>query len=1576
MGWRDFVPDSIEDKAEDVTKKVGDGVEGFGNWSADRLDDAGWESGADWTRDTSRSVANRMGADTAEFQLDETDDPARLVFGSPSKLRSTATHLRDFKKAFDNVAKGLKGLSGGTLKGKAADAFWDKVGLEPAKWVKASAACEKAAGALDDFAGTVEWAQKQAREAAAQWKDDKKKEAQELLNEARSQRDEAATRARTAVKAARDAAPPKPDYADQASDGLTGLKLSSTHFTGGVIKGVAGLNNFVRSVNPADPYNITHPAEYVTNLNSTVTGIAKVANDPVGTGKQMWNSFQKDPEEGLGRLLPELFGTKGVGAATKAGRAGKLAKVADDAPTSGRGALADKGPHEASKGPKETPSTGSDPVDLSTGRMYLPQTDLALPGALPLAFTRRVESGYRLGHWFGPSWSSTVDQRLEIDAEGVVLVAEDGRLLSYPHPVPGLPTLPSAGSARMPLERAPDGGYTLTDPETGWVRHFAPPHDPDGAGQGDGTARIEQLSDRAGRRITFEYDLETGAPTRLVHSGGYEVRLTVENDRITALSLVRPDGIDEQVLRYGYTDGNLTGVTNSSGLPLRFEYDDEARVVSWTDTNDRRYDYVYDNVHRCIAEGGTAGHMQVRIDYDGVDEATGHRVTTLTTAAGHATRTLFDERAQVVGEIDPLGHRTRTERDPYNRPLAHTDALGRTTTFTYDEAGRLASVTRPDGTSLTFARDAQGFPVETRDPDGALWRQEWNEDGNRTSLTDPAGHTTRYTYDARGHLATVTAPGPGGPGGAPGATTHVRCDAAGLPVEITDPLGAVTSYERDAFGRPVRTTDALGARTELTWTTEGKLTRRVAPDGATEHWEWDGEGNCTRHVDAAGGETTYEYSHFDVLSARTGPDGVRYEFAYDAGLRLTQVTNPQGLTWDYTYDPAGRLVAERDFDDREQRYELDAEGALRCRVTPLGEEIRYERDALGRTLRKDAAGAVTTYAYDPAGRLLEATGPDAELRYQRDKLGRVKTELVNGRALTHTYDALGRRTRRTTPTGAVSTSTYDAAGNRTTLTANGHTLDFVHDAAGRETVRRIGASGPGSGAHHGAAGRDARGHVGAGGPGVGGDIGATDSGMGGDIGAGGPVGLTLTQTWDPAGLLTSQTLTGTAGTDAGAGAGAAGPIQRREYTYRADGYLTGVNDLLSGRSTYDLNAVGRVTAVHARGWTERYAYDEAGNQTEASWPPDHASPEAIGPRTYSGTTIHTAGKLRYEHDAAGRTTLRQKTRLSRKPDTWRYTWDAEDRLTQVVTPDGTTWRYEYDPLGRRTAKISATERVDFTWDGPTLIEQTTKAPTLPHPVTLTWDHQGLAPLTQTERLTDEATQQEIDSRFYAIVTDLIGTPTELVDPHGEIAWRTQSTLWGTTTWHTTSTTYTPLRFPGQYHDPETGLHYNYFRYYDPDTARYLSPDPLGLGPAPNPATYVGNPRCWTDPLGLAPEYPGDGKSKGRLAQESGDAYEKHLQEKLGGGNGFSEGGRQFDGAFVDSATGRGTWYEAKSGNFWENVQDNPKRAAKFFSTEGQKLDIANGKGIDYQVISEKPIPEKITNWLDKKGIPWRVIPRE
>ncbi|MFD8379911.1 putative T7SS-secreted protein [Streptomyces sp. NPDC059679] len=1447
MGLGDFVPDFVEDWVEDRVEDVGEVVDDVGDWTADRLDDVGWESGADWVRDKSDSVANALGADVDEMQLGETEDPKKLVHGSPDKLRSTAGHLRDFQTAFDNVGKGLQGLDAAHLKGKSADAFRESVSVEPKKWFTAADACEKAAASLESFAGTVAWAQKQAEDAIARYNKGKKSSddarsahndkvsaynkavdaynakpadqrdkstlpekpgefhdpgtadlaaARDILSEARRQRNEAHTTAKTAVETARDKAPDKPSYGKQLLDGLNGLNLDASHFVGGIVKGTAGIANFARQINPLDPYNLTHPAEYVTNLNSTVAGLVRMSNDPLGTLGDMWDTFKKDPSEGLGRLVPELIGTKGLGGIKKVATLGR--RAAELKPP-GRGLLDEGGPHgrNTPDGVKET--TGSDPIDFATGRMFLPQTDITLPGVLPLEFHRRVESGYRAGRWFGPSWSSTADQHLEIGPEGVVFVCEDGRLLDYPHPAPDLPTLPKAGVARWPLERTVDGDYTVIDRDTGRTYRFTAP-----AGGVDGIAPIEEIHDRNGNRISFHYAAD-GTPTEIVHSAGYHLKFTTQDGRITALRLAgaAPDGSDMTVLRYGYTDGNLTEVINSSGLPLRFEYDDDRRVISWTDTNDRRYDYVYDNLHRCIAEGGTEGHVSIRVDYHGVDQRTGHRITTVTSAAGHTLKYLVDEAYRVVGEIDQLGAYSRTEYDRHGRLLAHTDALGHRTAYAYDEHGRLETITRPDGEHATIRHNDLGLPVSITGVDGATQTYAYDERGNRLAVTDPAGATTRYTYDDLGRLTSVS--------NALDETTRVRCDPAGLPVEITDPLGAVTICRHDAFGRPVAVADPLGATTRMEWSVEGKLLRRIDPDGSQEAWTYDGEGNCTHHVNAAGGVTSYEYTHFDLLAARTGPGGARYEFQHDAELRLAKVTGPQGLTWAYEYDPAGRLISETDFDDRTIRYEHDAAGQLVARTTPLGEQIAFERDVLGRVVTKDAAGRTTSYGYDAVGRLISAAGPDAELVLQRDRLGQVKCEMVDGRVLTHRYDPLGRRIRRTTPGGATTSYAYDAAGRRTTLTASGHTLGFERDAVGRETTRLIGDE------------------------------------------------LALTQHWDLKGRLTEQALTGPA----------AGTVQRRAYTYRADGHLAAVDDALRGRRTFELDAVGRVTAVHAQRWSETYAYDEAGNQTQASWPDKHPGAEATGERAYTGTRITRAGRVRYEHDAAGRITLRQKNRLSKKPDTWRYEWDAENRLTSLTTPDGTVWRYLYDPLGRRIAKQrlaadgeTVLERTDFTWDDATLVEQTTTAPGGPGQIVMTWDHDGLHPVAQSERITDATGAREVDRRFFAIVTDLVGTPTELVDESGAIAWRTRTTLWGTTTWPRGSGAYTPLRFPGQYYDPESGLHYNVHRYYDPETARYASPDPLGLTPAPNPAAYVHNPHTWSDPLGLAPDY---NKSPGRLS---------------------------------------------------------------------------------------------------------------
>jgi len=730
--------------------------------------------------------------------------------------------------------------------------------------------------------------------------------------------------------------------------------------------------------------------------------------------------------------------------------------------------------------------------------------------------------------------------------------------------------------------------------------------------------------------------------------------------------------------------------------------------------------------------------------------------------------------------VDPLGQVTVSAWDRYDRLLSRTDALGRTTRYGYDAEGRVTRVERADGPAATAWYGPLGSPVTVVDPDGATWRYEHDERGLVTVATDPAGATTRYAYDALGHVTAVT--------DALRHTRRVETDAAGLPTAVTDPLGATTRYRRDAFGRVVEVVDPLDQATRLEWTVEGRLAARTLPDGGTERWAYDGEGNEVAYTDALGQVTRTEIRGFDLPTARTTPDGARTGYAYDTELRLVRVTNPVGLSWCYDYDPAGRLVRETDFNGRTVCYSYDHAGQLAGHVNGAGQSLRYRRDPLGHVVEERADDSTMTFERDPVGRILRATGPEVEVTLSRDPLGRVVAETCNGRTVESRYDLLGRRVWRRTPSGAESTWELGADDRPVALHAGDHTVLFDHDAAGRETERRVGAT-------------------------------------------------ALTQTWDQTSRLQSQSVS-TRGARAS---------RRRTYRYRPDGYVVGIGD-----RRFDLDQAGRVTGVDGPDSTERYAYDPAGVLVSAQWP--SSEPIGAAERDYGGTQVRRAGAIRYEYDVQGRIVLRQHKRLSARPDTWRYTWNSADRLVGVLTPDRRTWRYRYDPFGRRITKQrlgqngDVVEQVDFAWDCPVLAEQRSST----GPV-LCWDTRPgeHRPLVQRERSAlRDAAQADVDERFYAIVTDLVGAPTELVGADGELAWQACSTLWGAVTG--TGTVDCPLRFPGQYADPESGLHYNVLRHYDPATARYVSPDPLGLGGGPDPHAYVPNPTRWLDPLGLTP----------------------------------------------------------------------------------------------------------------------------
>jgi RHS repeat-associated protein len=92
----------------------------------------------------------------------------------------------------------------------------------------------------------------------------------------------------------------------------------------------------------------------------------------------------------------------------------------------------------------------------------------------------------------------------------------------------------------------------------------------------------------------------------------------------------------------------------------------------------------------------------------------------------------------------------------------------------------------------------------------------------------------------------------------------------------------------------------------------------------------------------------------------------------------------------------------------------------------------------------------------------------------------------------------------------------------------------------------------------------------------------------------------------------------------------------------------------------------------------------------------------------------------------------------------------------------------------------------------------------------------------------------------------------VTDATGKSVWEALYKPFGEASVHPSSTIVNNFRFPGQYYDQETGLHYNYHRYYDPRTGRYLTADPIGFAGGINVFAYVGNdPINWSDLLGLS-----------------------------------------------------------------------------------------------------------------------------
>ncbi|HEX8349752.1 MAG TPA: RHS repeat-associated core domain-containing protein, partial [Hymenobacter sp.] len=714
------------------------------------------------------------------------------------------------------------------------------------------------------------------------------------------------------------------------------------------------------------------------------------------------------------------------------------------------------------------------------------------------------------------------------------------------------------------------------------------------------------------------------------------------------------------------------------------------------------------------------------------------------------------------------------------------------------------------------------------DPLGNTKQQVYNAFGELEMERDPLGHTTVYDYDGRGNLSAVAYPD-----GSEMQTEH----EIDLPVSATDALGNQWRWAYDEAGNQVEHIEPTGLATvssyrhgllhtvgtgygqptTLFYDEQHNLREAVQANGQRRTWRHDFLGRTTALTDARGNVQRRHYDLLGQLRRVDEPDGNVRWLSYDAeGNVLRAQDNNQDVTLTYTgmdwlasraqagtrvrydYDTEGRLVRITNAHNRAHEFTRDAAGQLIAETRFDGQLRRYQRDAAGQVLTQWVGEQATSFAYDPAGRVTAISYPDGsqeQFTYRSDgALLEARNEQLT---VTWERDTLGQVLRETQGEHTVS-STYNATGQRIALQSSlGAALALERDDYG--DVARMHASG--WKAHF---ERDAQ-------------------------------GLEVTRTFgngvqarwhrDALGRPVTQQIV------------AGRQQRRRQYRWQGPDQLTELTDSLAGITRFAYDGRGALgAALYPDGEEELRLPDAVGNLFQT---PERQDRE-YGP---AGQLLQANG-TQYRYDELGNLVHKQ----TAAGQHWRYRWNGAGLLAEVTRPDGSIVSFAYDAMGRRICKRYKGKVTRWVWDGNKPLHEWTELEldgrNTDEVITWLFEENSFAPLAKLA-----------GQKRYSILTDYLGTPLEMVDERGQQAWSAELNSYGRVRVLEGTRAACPFRYQGQYEDAETGLHYNRFRYYDPEAGTYISQDPIGLLGGLAPYAYVDDPHKQVDMFGLSATCP-------------------------------------------------------------------------------------------------------------------------
>ena len=979
------------------------------------------------------------------------------------------------------------------------------------------------------------------------------------------------------------------------------------------------------------------------------------------------------------------------------------------------------------------------------------------------------------------------------------------------------------------LTKQPDGGYVLTDP-TGMQRRF----------NGDGV----QIATVDRNQNTTRYEYQDDQLVRIVDPVG---QATVFNYSAGYLSTVIDPAERTTVFTHN-SHGDLVVIEYPDGSREQFEYTDH-RMTAHLDERGNRTTYQYDDTGRLV--GTVLPDATERASVDGASIGLPDR------ANGEGTQS---QPLQSIGTNDPeampryrdgRGHQSKVKLDAHGHPTQHTDALGRVTMIQRDADSNPTRITRPNRSVVTQTFDEHGNVLtRTEAFNSASTRFTYDTFSQVTSITNPNQHTTTLDRDAQGNVTSIT--------NARGHTAELSYDSRGLVTRLTEANGLLTEYHYTGQGllSQLSETTPNGHQrvTQYQYDTAGNMTLIETPDGVTLTLSYDRRGRVIQIRDNLGQVQALEYdAHGNVIATQTqDPEGqlaLSVNRAYDVRNRLIRLSTPHtGDTesiYQFTLDENSNRIGTLDPRQNLSQASFDPVDRLTTQTHRLEGITRYQYDNLDRVTQVTAPnGAVTHYRYDALGRVTSETSPDrGTLRYHYDVANNV-IELTDARgvAAQYEYDDLERLVEKRLPDSSESvTYTYD-------------TCDFgigrlcaVDDESGR-TEYHYDAFGNIIEVHH------------------------TE------------LGQTYSQTYeyDDGDQVTRQTLpSGRTVTYQRDGVRRIEAVSAMldnidtplisEIRYRADNRLTqctydnGVQETrqydLQGRLTDDtLEHTGSPLAER------HYAYDVNGNliQRQQSADTDNsqiyqydALDRLDSEKNDEATALdYTYGlndnrlslqqsplHASYQYQAeSNRLQLIETDRLGDIPlpipPPRQLVYNDAGRLFQVIEDDELKATYTYNTFGQRTRKVTATGTTVYHYDlnGQLISETQTDGRLIRDYIRVN----GIARV-----------QIDAGERLSYLHSDHLDTPRLATDSRGIIVWRWEGEAFGGAAVTGGVNTEINLRFPGQYFDAETGWFYNYFRYYDPATGRYITSDPIGLDGGLNTYAYVnGNPLIYSDSNGL------------------------------------------------------------------------------------------------------------------------------